>query len=422
MLRRYYSIAEHETIEMAMEDAAQQALGVLCQHYHTSLYQSQYRYFPYLQSGDTEHEIASIRGEDNRQLLKLVRYVSALITAYVRVSEELHHRNGEVFHLQAQLDRVAGPPPQVPVVDPAQTPPRRRPGTGELGGATRMVNTRSNATSGNANQGNQGGGNPLPNPPPLTPEQFYNLQMQMMATMTNAIQAQSQPPPQPPRDRHGDFIKGHPPTFSHATEPLQADDWLRAVERQLDIAQCNDRERVLYGFGQLRGAALDWVNFRNHHVPAGLMKMKKKEFLSLKQGSMSVTEYRGKFLQLARYATAEMAEDREKQEYFLKGLNDELQYQLMNHSFPSFHQLVDMALFTERKRQEIEERKRKYNNSSSSSNTRPRFSQGLSSQQQRAQGQQGYQYQQRYQGQPARPMYPARRQVRTTPPTTNRTT
>jgi len=53
----------------------------------------------------------------------------------------------------------------------------------------------------------------------------------------------------------------------------------------------------------LRGAALDWwesyrvqdreaftwaqfrENFRSHHVPAGLMKMKKKEFLSLKQGS-----------------------------------------------------------------------------------------------------------------------------------------
>ncbi|WVZ70752.1 hypothetical protein U9M48_019394 [Paspalum notatum var. saurae] len=77
--------------------------------------------------------------------------------------------------------------------------------------------------------------------------------------MTNAVhalqQAQAQPPPPPPRDRRGDFLKGHPPTFSHATEPLQADDWLRAVERQLDIAQCNDRERVLYGSGQLRGTA-----------------------------------------------------------------------------------------------------------------------------------------------------------------------
>ncbi|WVZ70351.1 hypothetical protein U9M48_019026 [Paspalum notatum var. saurae] len=262
--------------------------------------------------------------------------------------------------------------------------------------------------------------------------------MQMMATMTNAVQvlqqAQAQPPPLPPRDRHGDFLKGHPPTFSHATEPLQADDWLRA----LDIAQCNDKERVLYGSGQLRGAALDWwesyivqdreaftwaqfrEDFRNHHVPTGLMKMKKKEFLSLKQGSISVTEYRDKFLQLARYATAEVAEDREKQEYFLEGLNDELQYQLMNHTFPSFHQLVDRALFTERKRQDIEKRKRKFNNPSSGSNTRPHFPQGQGSQQQGYPQQQRNQAQQQYQGQhyqaqPNRPAYQAQRQGQTNP-------
>ncbi|WVZ80215.1 hypothetical protein U9M48_027708 [Paspalum notatum var. saurae] len=99
-------------------------------------------------------------------------------------------------------------------------------------------------------------------------------------------------------------MKGHPPTFSHSADPLQADDWLRAVARQLDIVHCNDQERVLYAAGQLRGAALDWwesyrqqdrecftwaqfcERFRRHHVPADIMKMKKKEFLSLKQGNI----------------------------------------------------------------------------------------------------------------------------------------
>ena len=98
-----------------------------------------------------------------------------------------------------------------------------------------------------------------------------------------------------------EFLRGHPPTFSHMSDPLQADDWLRAVERQLDIAQCDDRERVLYAAGQLRGAALDWLEspriqdreaftwiqfrerFRRHNVPAGVMKTNKKEFLALKE-------------------------------------------------------------------------------------------------------------------------------------------
>jgi hypothetical protein len=132
--------------------------------------------------------------------------------------------------------------------------------------------------------------------------------MQMMATLNNTVQAlqqiHAQPPPPPPpqpRDRRADFLRGHPPTFSHATDPLQADYWLRSVERQLVVAQCDDRERVLYAVGQLRGPALDrwesypaqdcdsltWVQFRerfrSHHIPEGIMKMKQKEFRALKQ-------------------------------------------------------------------------------------------------------------------------------------------
>jgi hypothetical protein len=64
--------------------------------------------------------------------------------------------------------------------------------------------------------------------------------------------------------------------------------------------------------------------------------MKIKEFFSLRQGSMSVSEYRDKFIQLSRYAPEEVVEDEKKQELFLEGLIGPLQYQLMSHSFPSF--------------------------------------------------------------------------------------
>ena len=39
-----------------------------------------------------------------------------------------------------------------------------------------------------------------------------------------------------PHDKHGEFLKGRPSVFSHATDPLEADDWLRAVEKQPNIA------------------------------------------------------------------------------------------------------------------------------------------------------------------------------------------
>ncbi|PVH34894.1 hypothetical protein PAHAL_7G057200 [Panicum hallii] len=99
-----------------------------------------------------------------------------------------------------------------------------------------MVNTRRTGSgSDQQEQNNQSTGQPLPMPPPLTPEQFFQLQMQMMATLNNTVQSlqqiHAQPPPPPPpqpRDRRADFLRGHPPTFSHATDPLQADDWLHS--------------------------------------------------------------------------------------------------------------------------------------------------------------------------------------------------
>jgi hypothetical protein len=88
------------------------------------------------------------------------------------------------------------------------------------------------------------------------------------------------------------------------------------MEKMLNIAQCTDREKVLYASGRLTGPAADlwdsyttahdavntitWVEFatqfRNYHILAALMKIEKKEFLSLKQGNMSVSEYRDKFI------------------------------------------------------------------------------------------------------------------------------
>jgi hypothetical protein len=54
------------------------------------------------------------------------------------------------------------------------------------------------------------------------------------------------------------------------------------------------------------------------------MKIKKKEFLSLKQGNMSDSEYRDKFIQLSRYASDEVAEDERKQKHIIEGLNGPL--------------------------------------------------------------------------------------------------
>jgi hypothetical protein len=61
--------------------------------------------------------------------------------------------------------------------------------------------------------------------------------------------------------------------------------------------------------------------FRSHHVPQGVIKHKKKEFQDLKHGSMMVSEYVTRFMELSCYAPNDMDTDEKKQECFLNGLN-----------------------------------------------------------------------------------------------------
>jgi len=49
-----------------------------------------------------------------------------------------------------------------------------------------------------------------------------------------------------------------PPVFTHAADPLEAEDWLKAVEKMLTVTQCTDREKVLYASGRLQGTASAW--------------------------------------------------------------------------------------------------------------------------------------------------------------------
>jgi hypothetical protein len=86
------------------------------------------------------------------------------------------------------------------------------------------------------------------------------------------------------------------------------------------------------------------IAFRLHHVHQGIIKMKKKEFQDLKQGSISVSEYVTHFTQLSHYAPGDVDVDEEKQNCFLNGFNDGLAYALEACDFENFHGMVNKAL------------------------------------------------------------------------------
>jgi hypothetical protein len=115
------------------------------------------------------------------------------------------------------------------------------------------------------------------------------------------------------------------------------------------------------------------VVFRAYHVPQGVIKLKKKEFQDIKQGSMSVNEYVTKFTQLSPYAMHEVDTDEKKQECFLNGLNDGLAYALETRDFENFQGMVNKACVLENCKGVIECNRKLVCQHQSGSNSRPVF-------------------------------------------------
>jgi hypothetical protein len=72
-------------------------------------------------------------------------------------------------------------------------------------------------------------------PPPLpTPEQVLAMQAQMLQIMQQTmVNLHAQPQSSPPRDMLGDFQRTKLLTFSHAVELMDADNWLKSIEKKM---------------------------------------------------------------------------------------------------------------------------------------------------------------------------------------------
>ncbi|KAK1683988.1 hypothetical protein QYE76_044836 [Lolium multiflorum] len=191
-----------------------------------------------------------------------------------------------------------------------------------------------------------------------------------------------------PGSKLKNFQNTNPPVFSKTEEPLDADDWLQTMENNLEVAGVEANEKMLFATHYLAGPARAWwtstramnggqfmtweefkIKFSKYHVPPGLIKKMRDEFRELKQGRMTVVEYRDKFLTLSRYSPDETDTVEKRKERFLNGLHDEMQTVLVNIPFADLEALVDSAIQMEGKlNQANENRKRRMMHQSGSSN------------------------------------------------------
>ena len=189
-----------------------------------------------------------------------------------------------------------------------------------------------------------------------------------MATQTQILQqlvqiaAQNEKTPKEGLQRRIDsIIKLKAPTFDHSDDPLEAEDWLRVIEKKLDLTAYIDEECVALAAHQLDGTARDWWDnycyahknptriswkdfteaFREYHIPRQLIINKVEEFRNMTQGTMKVHEYARHFTRMMRYVPVETDTEEKKMFWFHRGLNYEIRIILVGDDYSSFMSMVN---------------------------------------------------------------------------------
>ena len=266
-----------------------------------------------------------------------------------------------------------------------------RPG-GQRGGRQGLRGGRQVGRGGGGHD-DRGAPQPKPEIPPPPPDanaptfaQVLASQHQFMANLATLLGNHNQNPPPDGQPHHyhqpetltrkiEGFIKLRPPTFEFSEDPLEADDWLREIEKKLDLTTCTDEECVTLATHQLTGTARAWWDsfsethpdpthigwdeftkaFREFYVPKEIMVHKAAEFRRLKQGQLRVQEYASVFTKMMRYAPDDTDSEEKRQYWFKLDLHRGIRQFLSSTDYSSLRQMINKAIAVERERLDYED-------------------------------------------------------------------
>jgi hypothetical protein len=140
--------------------------------------------------------------------------------------------------------------------------------------------------------------------PPVSLEQLlapFNAIVQRLAAIDEWQVVQSQPHQQHQESSYFDLLVMQPPEFAEMTDPLEDNHWLRVNESKFRLLHCSELQKTLFTAQQLCGPAMAWwamytaalrdnhqvswsefcKAFREHHILAGIVHHKLREFLHL---------------------------------------------------------------------------------------------------------------------------------------------
>ncbi|XP_059654481.1 uncharacterized protein LOC132301224 [Cornus florida] len=156
-------------------------------------------------------------------------------------------------------------------------------------------------------------------------------------------------------------------TFEGGPDPLVADDWLDEVEKhfraitvpgdwlKITLATYKFVSNAVVWWKTMTNAhdidSMSWDTFKSLFFEKYFPQTKRRElrtrFDSLKQGDMSVTEYKNKFTSLSRFATEVLGNEEEKTWHFVYGLNRSIRPGLTLLGLKNYSEAVMRALMVE---------------------------------------------------------------------------
>ncbi|XP_040952772.1 uncharacterized protein [Gossypium hirsutum] len=157
-------------------------------------------------------------------------------------------------------------------------------------------------------------------------------------------------------------------------DPERAEFWLDNTIRVLDELSCTPEESLKCAISLLRDSAYNWwktlvsvvpkekvtwdffqEEFRKKYVSQRFIDQKRKEFLELKQGRMTVAEYEREFVKLSKYAQECVSNEATLCKRFEDGLNDDIRLLVGILEIKELVVLVERAI----KAEELSKEKRK---------------------------------------------------------------
>lgn len=177
----------------------------------------------------------------------------------------------------------------------------------------------------------------------------------------------------------GDFKKLTPPQFKGTTNPTEAEAWIQEMEKIFAALQCSEEQKVIFAVFMLQGEANNWWEaakrmlpaeragvvtwpeflkaFNEKYFPMVLRNKKMTEFLQIKQGDLSVSQYEAKFAELYRYASHLFTTDEQKAMHFEHGLKPTIRTRLTAFELTKYSEVMHKALRVEQDCDEYQQMK-----------------------------------------------------------------